>query len=389
VNRKRSEKLKALLKAGTLDAAAIRQGFEEAWKPGGSSLSSHERVVRAVNRRSPDRVPFDFWAVPENWAKLRDFFGASSRDELLDILGVDCRILSPDYIGPEPEVLADGSFYSPWGSLRKIVSNEYSTYEEYAAFPLAQVSSAGDVEQWPRWPDSSFWDWKSLNGAADRANRLDKRHLRYDIGGIFESAWGLYGLDNFLIALYEKPEIPLAIMDCYTEIFIRNFRAAMTAAGDRIDMVYTYDDVATQDGLLMSPDMWRRLILPFHQRLNRVIKEYDVKLIYHSCGAVLPLIEAFRDEMQIDVLNPLQPAARGMDMDVIKERFGETLSFHGGGDLQRTFPFGTVDEVVEEADYLCRTLGKGGGYICTSAHYIQADVPLENILAFYAAERSF
>ena len=381
--------LRNMLKSSAPDAAGIRQCLEEAWNPSSADMSSHERVSRALDHQSPDRVPFDFWVVPENWKKLQDFFGADSKDELLDILGVDCRILSPDYIGPEPETFDDGSFFSPWGSLRKIVRNEYSEYEEYAAFPLADFESVSDIEQWEKWPDSSYWDWKSLRTAADKANRMDKRHLRYDIGGIFESAWGLYGLDKFLMDLYLQPELPMAIMSCYTDIFISNFRAAMDTSGDLIDMVYTYDDVATQDGLLMSSDMWRRFILPFHQRLNKVIKEYDVKLIYHSCGAVMPLVEAFRDEMHIDVLNPLQPAAKDMDMAVIKERFGRDLSFHGGGDLQRTFPFGTVDEVAEEADFLCRTLGSNGGYICTSAHYIQADVPLENILAFYSTERKF
>ncbi len=389
MKRPNPEKLRGMLKADTLDAGEIRQWFEDAWNPFSFSMSSHERVCRALNHRSPDRVPFDFWVVPENWKKLQSFFGAGSKDELLDILGVDCRILCPDYVGPETEVLEDGSFYSPWGSLRKIVRNAYSEYEEYAAFPLAGAESVSEVEQWDKWPDSSFWDWKSLRRAAEKADRAGKRHLRYDVGGIFESAWGLYGLDKFLMDLYLQPEIPMAIMNCYTDIFIRNFRALMESSEDLIDMVYTYDDVATQDGLLMSPEMWRQFILPFHQRLNKAIKEYDVRLIYHSCGAVVPLIDAFRDEMHIDVLNPLQPAAKGMDMAFIKNNFGSTLSFHGGGDLQRTFPFGTVDEVAGEAELLCRTLGRDGGYICASAHYIQADVPMENILSFYGTERAF
>lgn len=370
-----------------LDPAQIKEWFQKTWLESSSDMNSHERVNAALNHKEPDRVPFDFWVVPENWIKLKIFFDTDSKDDLLDLLGVDCRIITPDYVGPELEKMDDGSFYNVWGSVRKIVRNEFSEYEEYAAFPLADVQSPKEVETWNKWPDSSFWDWRSLHHAVSKANKEEKRHIRYDIGGIFESAWALYGLDNFLMALYEKPEIPEAIMNCYTELFISNFRAAMAEAGDLIDMVYTYDDVAVQDGLLMSPDMWKQYILPFHQRLNKVIKEYDVKLIYHSCGSVIPLVDAFRDDMYIDVLNPLQPAAKDMDMKYIKNRWGDTLAFHGGGDLQRTLPFGSVEDVKTEVDSLCRTLGQGGGYICTSAHYIQADVPLKNILAFYSTDR--
>ena len=379
-------KIRELLDSGSADE--VKEWFLKRWSGTPAVMTSHERVTQALMRKEPDRVPFDFWVVPENWTKLLNYFGLKEKDDLLDLLGVDCRIISPDYIGPELQKNSDGSFYNAWGSVRKIVRNEYSEYEEYAAFPLAEAQSVAEVESWDKWPDESFWDWNSLIPAAERANRQEKRHIRYDIGGIFESAWSLYGLDNFLMGLYEKPEIVQAIMNCYTEIFIKNFRSAMSAAGDLIDMVYTYDDVAVQDGLLMSPDMWRQYILPFHQKLNKVIREYDVKLIYHSCGSVLPLVDAFRDDMGIDVLNPLQPAAKGMDMAHIKKTWGSTLNFHGGGDLQRTLPFGTIADVQDEVDYLCRTLGTGGGYICTSAHYIQADVPIQNILAFYATDRS-
>jgi uroporphyrinogen decarboxylase len=154
-------------------------------------------------------------------------------------------------------------------------------------------------------------------------------------------------------------------------------------------MVYTYDDVGIQGGLLMSPRMWRKYVLPRHQRLNAAIRScrYPVKIMYHSCGAVYPLIGAFVDEMGIDVLNPLQPRAAGMDMRRIKAEFGDRLSFHGAIDLQKTLPHGTPEEVQSEVRDRCQVLARGGGYICTSAHYIQADTPLANIFALYTAPR--
>ncbi len=172
-----------------------------------------------------------------------------------------------------------------------------------------------------------------------------------------------------------------------TDLMIGNVRRMMQAGQGYIDWVYTFDDVAIQDRLLMSPRMWREFILPRHQRLNRVIKEYGVKILYHSCGAIYPLIKPLIKEMWIDALNPLQPRAPGMDMSRIKAEFGKRIAFHGGIDLQYTLPNGSQEEVVAEVRERCRVLGKGGGYICASAHYIQADVPVENIIAMYLAPR--
>jgi uroporphyrinogen decarboxylase len=178
-------------------------------------------------------------------------------------------------------------------------------------------------------------------------------------------------------------------MDRFTDIYIENTRRVINAAGGLLDMVYTYDDVGTQKGLLISPRMWRQYILPRHQRLNAAIRaaDYPVKIMYHSCGAIYPLISAFMDEMGIDVLNPLQPRAAGMDLARIKAEFGGRLAFHGAVDIQHTLPLGTPAQVQAEVRERCQLLGHGGGYICTSAHYIQADTPLENVIALYTTPR--
>lgn len=351
------------------------------------SMSPYERVAAALDLRQPDQVPFDFWAVPETIAKLLRYFDLQDEEALLRLLGVDCRIFNPEYVGPQPEVLSDGTYFTSWGSHRRKVTNDYSTYEEYASWPLADASSVAEVECWPRWPKPEHYDWTSLPERIRTVNRDVRYHIRVDIGGIFESAWALYGLERFLTDLIERPEVPCAIMDCYTDIMIANTHRMMAAAEGLVDWVYTYDDVAMQNGLLMSPAMWRRYILPRHQRLNAAIKQYPLKILYHSCGAIFPLIAPLIDEMGIDALNPLQPRARWMDMAKIKQDFGQRIAFHGGIDLQHTLPYGTREEVTAEVRDRCNILGQGGGYICTSAHYIQADVPVENIVAMYLAPR--
>lgn len=372
-----------------IDPIETRQLLEEKYfHPERERLSPYERVANAIERKQPDRVPFDFWAVPETLTKLKNYLNVKSEEELLQLFGVDCRIIAPDYIGPKPEVFPDGTFFTEWGSHRRLVRNEYSSYEEYASFPLAEAKSRADVETWPRWPRPEFYDWSRLVEKIRSVNTRVKYHIRVDVGGIFESAWALYGLDRFLTGLYDAPDIACAIMDCYTDLMIQNVHRMMAAGAAHIDMLYTYDDVAVQNGLLMSQAMWRKYILPRHLRLNKAIKQYGVKILYHSCGAIYPLIQPLIEEMGIDVLNPLQPRARMMDMVRIKNEFGSRIAFHGGIDLQQTLPFGSQEDVVSEVRDRCKILGKGGGYICTSAHYIQADVPVDNIIAIYLADRT-
>jgi uroporphyrinogen decarboxylase len=359
---------------------------------GGSNtgaLSPWERVEMALAHQEPDRVPFDLWAVPEVWEKLRE--ALETDDEgVLRLLGVDCRMVTPSYVGTKARQLPDGTFIDRWGTHRRNVSNEFSTYGEYASHPLAEAETAADVLAWD-WASPDDWD---VSGVREQCERLKdaagpRYHLRYEVGGIFEWSWALRGFERFLLDLAENPDVACAIMDRFTDIYIENTVRVIEAAEGLLDMVYTYDDVGIQNGLLMSPRMWRKYILPRHQRLNAAIRAaaHPVKIMYHSCGAVYPLIGAFADEMGIDVLNPLQPRAAGMDLARIKREFGARLAFHGGVDIQQTLPYGSPEAVRAEVQERCRVLGEDGGYICASAHYIQADTPLENIVALYTSRR--
>jgi uroporphyrinogen decarboxylase len=355
--------------------------------PEKESLSPRQRVTDAINRRITDRIPFDFWGVPEVIARLEEFLGVPTEQEMLCLLGIDCRRVWPTYNGPQLEMFEDNSFYDAWGFHRKLVKNDFSSYWEYAGYPLANAKDANEVRKWDKWQTARCWDWSKISQQIDAMNTTAPYHIRYEVGGIFEFAWGVYGLQKFLVDLVRKPEIPCAILEGFTDVFIDNVRNLLAEAGGKIDMLYTFDDVATQNNLLMSPQMWRQFILPCHQRLNRVIKEYGVKIMYHSCGSIIKLIQPLIEEMYIDVLNPLQPGARDMNMERIKHEFGSRIAFHGGIDTQNTLPFGSPQDVAEEVRQRCRVLGQGGGYICTSAHYIQNDVPTENIIALYTTPR--
>ena len=343
-----------------------------------------ERVLAALERRITDRVPLDFWAVPEMWDKLRAHFGTTGNEYVLTSLGIDVRQFLPGYIGPPIYKQPDGSWFDDLGAHRRLVRNEFCAYEEYAGAPLGFAESAADLEGYDRWPNPNNYDFKSLPEKIGNAN--DTYYIKLHTGGLFELAWGLRGYEQFFMDMVIDPDIAHGIMGKLCDFYCEYVRRAMEAAGDKYDMVYTYDDVASQNNLLMSREMWREFIRPYHVKLNKVIHSFGKTVMYHSCGAVYDLIGELA-ELPIDVLNPIQASACGMDFTRIKDNFGKTLCFHGGIDIQTTLPYGTEADVRAAVRHAISTLGKGGGYILSSTHYIQADTPVQNVLAMFDEAR--
>ncbi len=385
-------------------------------------ISPRQRVKTALQHIEPDRVPVDFLATPEIWERLiallkpdvspigRSDYFTPSWEALLRHFEVDCRVISYDQFCQPPESALhpgaevdwwgalsrstpnrmwrqrtpEGEIYDIWGHHIHIAENPTGAYEEFASWPLSTAESVADLKDHP-WPEPDWWDFSPLPALLDHLDRQEAYHIRFRVGSVFEIAWQLRGMQEFLIDMPLNPAIPKYIMDRLTEVYLENTKRVLDLAGDRLDMVYFYDDVATQRSLLISQNMWRELIKPYHERLVEVIKSYSKPVMYHCDGAVYPLIPELIG-MGIDLLNPIQPDATNMEAARIKSEFGDRLSFHGGIDIIKTLPRGTVDEVRSEVRDRVRVLGKDGGYIMASSHHIQSDTPLENVLAMYEVD---
>ncbi len=343
-------------------------------------MQARERVTAALNHIQPDRCPVDFWAVDEVIERLLRHTGLDTEEELLEALEVDLQFISPAEVNQNPRILEDGSYFDAMGVHRKKVKNEFCTYEEYASSPLGYVQTPEDFDSYGYWPNPDAFDWE--NYAALIGKRHNKRYIKLYLGGIFEYAWALRGYEQFMMDMICNPEIAHYIMDKLCNFWCAYFENAMKSARDEIDLVYTYDDIAAQNALLLSPKMMEEFIFPYHRRLNALVKQFHKPIMFHSCGAVRSVIDRLAG-LPIDVLNPLQPLAQGMDFAEIKEQFGAKLAFHGGICIQRLLPGGTPSEVRDTVRRTISVLGKGGGYILASAHYIQNDTPTENILAMY------
>ncbi len=356
-------------------------------------ITHKERVKIVLCHKSPDRVPFDFSAEPEIWQRLKDHLGVETHEDVLRYLDIDCRIISYDFsvfLSPNVDYteyktwykeLSDGTIIDIWGAYRKVVYNQYGLYKELCKYPLSSAQTISDLKAF-NWVTPDRWDFSHLPDVINKINVNDEYHLRYRIGSIFETAWSLTGFDNFLVYLATQPQLACYIMDRILEVHLENLARVMEIAGNKIDMVYTYDDIAYQNSLIISKDMWKKTLGKRQKILFDKVKSYGKLLMYHSCGAIRPIIDDLVD-MGVDVLSPVQPKAAGMDIEELKRLFGSRISFHGGIDIQEILPKGTPELVKEEVSRVKEVLGKDGGYIISPAHHIQADTPLENIFALY------
>ena len=390
--------------------------------PSSNLLTPRQRVLTAMLHRQPDRVPVDFLATPEVWDKLVAHFGpdgseidhggyfSPEREAILRQLDVDCRLISYDMFCAPPEktlqaggnidwwtslarstpnrmwrqFMPDGTSFDIWGHHTRSVQHSSGFYEEFASWPLRASQSVAEMAQYA-WPQPDWWDFSTVRDAIAKINPQQNYHLRFRVGTMFESAWQLRGMEEFLVDMASDPALPEYILDRISEVVVENTRRVLEAASELIDMVYFYDDVGAQTGLLISKNMWRKYIRPHHQKLIELAHSFDKPVMYHSDGAIYPLLAELID-LGVDVLDPIQPNARDMAPARLKAEFGERLAFHGGIDIIETLPLKKPAEVIAEVTERVQVMGENGGYILASSHHIQPDTPLENILAMYQVE---
>jgi uroporphyrinogen decarboxylase len=344
-----------------------------------------DRVNKAISFEKPDKTPRDFAASPEIWHKLSNYFGTQDRNEILKRLDVDCRVVASDNFCKHPDSNSgrtdDGISIDIWGARRKKVKIPSGELEEYSSYILESAQSIDDLKK-HNWPQPEWWDFTKIRSVINKINETESYSMRYRIGGFFETAWSIYGFEKFLLDLAFNPEMPKYVMDRIGEVHIQNLSTALEKAADLIDVVYFYDDVASQNSLLMSPEMYDEFVKPYHKKVIDLAAQYRKPVMMHCCGSVYPLIEDFID-MGLKILNPIQPSAKDMNPEKLIDEFGGRIVFHGGIDIQKFLPFATPEEVKEKVEYTCNTLGSGGGYIMSGSHHIQSDTPLENVLARY------
>jgi len=351
-------------------------------------MNSKERVLAAINHQETDRIPLDFWWSHEMKARLLQHLNLENEDHLQRYLGSDIRGVYPAYIGPKLQRFDDGSYEDFWGVIRKpFAHGSGGEYDEVFSPPLAQATSLDDIQS-IRWPDPDWFDYDSLieqcNRYRDYAIMIGK--MGRECQTLFIQLWYFRGLENILMDLITWPEFVQALVDKIMAFRVEHLKRILGVARGRADILQLADDYGTQNGLFMSPALWHKFFTPHLKTMADMAHEAGLKVFLHCDGGIRPIIPDLI-ELGIDILNPIQPDAAGMDPEGLKSDFGDTMCFHGAVDTQTTLPFGTREEVIAEVRERIEVLGKGGGYILAPVHTVEPDVPVENLLAVYETAR--
>lgn len=200
---------------------------------------------------------------------------------------------------------------------------------------------------------------------------------------------GIRGVDEWLIAHKLRPEYVYAVNEINAKAVLKSYEVLYQAVGNDIDVLFVSGtDFGTQNGPMISHDDFCKLYKPFYKQVNDWIHNNTKwKIMYHSCGSIVEFIDDFV-EIGVDILNPVQCSAKGMDAKYLKDKYGDKLVFWGGGiDTQKTLPFGTPDECRAQVRERIETLGAQGGFVFNSIHNIQANTPVENLLAIFEEAR--
>jgi len=369
------------------------------------SMGHRERVLTSLKHKESDRVPLDFGALHsssiniEASRRLHDYLGLPQDPSPLRITPWSSlvypdqalvRHFRSDMVALRPpgghklvEKLSDGRFRDEWGVVIRVLPEGRYTLEEV---PLPDEPPISAIEAHP-WPDPSDRRW--VEGLAEATRRLRARADGAIVlelpGRIYRLSERMRGFEAWLMDLAVRADFAGTFMDKALEVQLPIIEAMLREVGDAVDIVYVRDSVGLQDKLAISPSIYRSLVKPRQAKLFSFIRERtEATLAFHSCGAVAPLIGDF-GEMGVEVLNPVQVSAQGMDPVWLKREFGDSLAFWGGVDSQRLLPFGTPDEIKREVRRLIDIMAPGGGFILGPTHSFMAEVPPQNICALFEA----
>jgi len=343
-------------------------------------MTSRERVLAAVSHQIPDRIPITFDAEKEVYDLLYRHFGLTTKEALFDRLHVDTWMILPgNFMFTEEEEKKDEKT-AVWGYKTRVAHYSGGTYDELCHSPLAGRHDLKDIDA-HAWPSDDALDFSHFTEEA--TNHADRAVIGVFTWGAYFVASFLRGMEDLMMDFAMRPDYAHHLIGRVTERLLTYLDRMLTEHGEGIDIVYMADDYCSQQAPLFSPRVFEEFVTPYLARVVDRVHQHDKKFLLHCCGAVRPLLPMIVDA-GVDMIEPIQIRAEGMDPEGLKHDFGKDLCFYGGVDLQDILCHGTPDEVAAEVRRLCRILGQNGGYILGPGHtYIQIDAPVENILAMY------
>jgi uroporphyrinogen decarboxylase len=380
------------------------------------TMTSRQRVLKALNHEIPDRVPIDLGGFQTGihakaYAELIAHLGIEDEitildpvqqlavpcEELLERFGVDVRYIcahGPDsFQGGIEQNERDGRLWHDLADEFGVVwsmPDDQQLYMDISHHPLA---GAG-IRDLADYPFPSGGDPTRFTSVRQKALELRSETpyaISTGIGGVvYEICWYMRGLERWFTDMMDNPAFCEALLDRTLAFWIDYYTGFMAEVGDLVDVVMIGDDVGGQSGPLFSPEFYRRIVKPRQKKLVRHIKSLTkARIWYHTCGSVAEYIPDLLDN-GIDILNPVQTSAERMDPAELKARYGEKLTFWGGAiDTQHVLPFATPGQIREHVRRNLEIFKPNAGYVFNNVHNIQAGVPPENIVALFDTALEF
>lgn len=370
-------------------------------------MNYRERFAATVRHQPVDRTPFDLAGTslstvdhPDSVRKLRELLGFSEKydgwyekfdERILRALDIDIRRVG-DMLRPESPLATpvhNNTCTDCWG-IRRVFTGLYWDIQNS---PLKGADIA-DLDRYP-WPDANKIDRKQIADYREQARKLyqETEYVvcgEHPVYGVLELGCWMCGFDDFLLKMALEPEFVQKFFDkvlAYQKQVIEIYYGAI---GEYIHFTTSGDDFGTQTGPFVSPEIFNELILPYYQERIRYTKQFTrAYYFHHTCGSVYALIPSLI-KAGVDILNPIQPGARDMEPEKLKQSFGRDITFYGGIDTQHILPQGTPADVRAEVFRVLSAIDADhGGYILAPAHNIQPDVPVENIVALFTAGKDY
>jgi len=379
-------------------------------------MNSRERVRLALDHKEPDRVPFDLGgtfvtgihkdAYPR-WRKalglppveLRIFEMLQQMawvdDDMADALGVDVRPVVPGgglFSKIDLKDMGHSTYFHDNWRIGWRMPKDGGMYYDMFDHPLAGNITEEDLDRFPWFDPLDPRLFVGLREAVRQVTDVQKRAAvitQMSAGTLEVAAW-MRGYADFYTDLGANHPLIAKLLDKINEIKLAQWSRAMDEVGDCADVLMMGDDYGGQDRLLMSPKTWRKLMKPRLKEICDLLhSKSDGKVFLHCCGAIREIIPDLI-EVGVDILNPIQVSAAGMDTAELKREFGKDIVFWGGGvDTQRVLWTGTPDEVRAEVRHRLDDLMPGGGFVFAATHNIQGDVPAENLVAMWETLREY
>ncbi len=345
-------------------------------------MTSRERVMTAFDHREPDKVPRWCGASDEFWAKAKRTLGLD--DEGLRLrFGDDFRRVFSRYAGPSIELEEGATWESPFGVQRRGIG-----YGQPLSHPLAGATTVEEVADY-RWPDP---EWMDVSRVAEDARLWGGKYAI--LGGDWSPYWhdaiDLVGHENLYYMMFDYPEVAEEIFSRIVDYYHGVSKNIFEAAADEIDIFFIGNDLGSQNGPLVSVDLFRRFLLPGLTRLIDLGHRYDLKVMLHCCGGFRPLIPDMI-EAGLDGLHALQPDAVGMDPAGLKRDFGDAILLNGAVDSHHIVIDGETPEWVRKKTLeILEIMAPGGGYVAGASHdSILEETPVENVLAMFDTVEEF